>query len=88
MSYLAFEIGNMYKSKPYCNSCDRSGVLAVIYTGQLDFGASSPGFVYIHPCAVEAAKVINDGNHELNGVVSFEVKALVAFNGKRSRVRF
>ena len=76
-----------------CISPDEDGlfvyggfVCASVYAWCFNGGPLAFCLVHIDPCAVEAAEVVDDGHHELEGVVCLQPEALEALYGVGGRV--
>ena len=52
----------------------------------MEDGTGTLQLVEIQLTAVEAAKIVDDGHHELHGVIGFEKEALVTFHGEAGGV--
>ena len=63
-------------------------VSAFVDAWRMNGCAASPGFMDIHPGPVKTSEIIYHRNHEFEGKVGLQVKALKTFDGIGRRVGF
>ena len=61
---------------------------AVIDAWRLDVGPTFSCRMYVEFCSIEASKIVDYGGIEFQGVVGFEVEALVTFYGVTGAMSF
>ena len=61
---------------------------AMVYAGQMDGAAGFAGFVEIDARGIEAAEIVDDGYHKLQGIIGLEEEALETLHGIACRMGF